>query len=78
MEKEKKPVTPTGCADQAKSHPSDAMQDALIRTMAELVDRHDESMEGHVERTQQGIKILLDEMEKHNVYQDEIKKLIFL
>jgi putative two-component system response regulator len=51
------------------------MQDALIRTMAELVDRHDDDMDGHAERTQQGIKILLDEMESHGIYQDEIKKL---
>jgi putative two-component system response regulator len=51
------------------------MQDALTKTMAELVDRHDDSMEGHVDRTQQGIKILLEEMVNHNAYKEEIQKL---
>jgi putative two-component system response regulator len=52
-----------------------SMQDALIKTMAELVDRHDSDPDGHAERTQQAIKILIEEMDKHDVYKDELKKL---
>ena len=49
--------------------------DALIKTMAELVDYHDGNMGGHIDRTQKGIKIFYEEMEKQNVYREEIKKL---
>jgi putative two-component system response regulator len=47
------------------------MQNALLKTMAELVECRDDITGGHIERTQQGIKILLEEIEKSGVYNEE-------
>jgi len=47
------------------------MQNALLKTMAELVECRDDITGGHIERTQQGIKILLEEIEKSGVYSEE-------
>ncbi|WP_461245877.1 HD domain-containing phosphohydrolase [Treponema sp. R6D11] len=49
------------------------LQNALLKTMAELVECRDDITGGHIERTQRGIKILLDEIEKSGVYKDETK-----
>jgi putative two-component system response regulator len=49
--------------------------DALIKTMAELVDRHDQSMSGHTDRTRNGVQVFLEEMKKHDIYKDELGKL---
>jgi len=49
------------------------MQNALLKTMAELVECRDDITGGHIERTQQGIKILLDGIQKHGLYSDETK-----
>ena len=49
------------------------LQNALLRTMAELVECRDDVTGGHIERTQKGIKILLDEIEKDNLYPEETK-----
>jgi putative two-component system response regulator len=49
------------------------MQNALLKTMAELVEYRDDITGRHIERTQHGIKVLLEEMEKENLYTDETK-----
>jgi len=49
------------------------LQNALLKTMAELVECHDDITGGHIERTQRGIKILLEEIEKSGIYREEIK-----
>jgi response regulator RpfG family c-di-GMP phosphodiesterase/signal transduction histidine kinase len=49
------------------------MQNALLKTMAELVECRDDITGGHIERTQKGIKILLDGIEKNGLYNDETK-----
>jgi putative two-component system response regulator len=47
------------------------MQNALLKTMAELVECRDDITGGHIERTQRGIAILLEEIEKSGVYREE-------
>jgi len=47
------------------------LQNAMLKTMAELVECRDDITGGHIERTQRGIKILLEELEKNGVYRDE-------
>jgi len=49
------------------------LQNALLKTMAELVECRDDITGGHIERTQHGVKILLEELEKSGVYQEETK-----
>jgi len=49
------------------------LQNALLKTMAELVECRDDITGGHIERTQRGIKILLEEIRKHGVYLEETK-----
>jgi len=49
------------------------LQNALLKTMAELVECRDDITGGHIERTQRGIKILLEEMKKNGVYSAETK-----
>jgi putative two-component system response regulator len=47
------------------------LQDAMLKTMAEMVEYRDDITGGHIERTQQVIKTLLEEMEKSSVYLEE-------
>jgi len=49
------------------------LQNALLKTMAELVECRDDITGGHIERTQRGIKILLDEIEKSSLFSEETK-----
>jgi putative two-component system response regulator len=49
------------------------LQNALLKTMAELVECRDDITGGHIERTQRGIKILLEEIEKSGFYREETK-----
>jgi len=49
------------------------LQNALLKTMAELVECRDDVTGGHIERTQHGIKILLDEMKRSGIYREEIE-----
>jgi len=49
------------------------LQSALLKTMAELVECRDDTTGGHIERTQHGIKILLEEIEKEGLYSEETK-----
>jgi HD-GYP domain-containing protein (c-di-GMP phosphodiesterase class II) len=50
-----------------------SLERALLKTMAELVERRDDITGGHIDRTQRGIKILLDEVLKSGVYREKTK-----
>ncbi|MCL2008460.1 MAG: response regulator [Treponema sp.] len=47
------------------------LQNALLKTMAELVECRDDITGGHIERTQRGIKIILEELEASHIYSEE-------
>jgi putative two-component system response regulator len=49
------------------------LQNALLKTIAELVECRDDVTGSHIERTQAGIKILLEALERSGVYQEEAK-----
>jgi len=49
------------------------MQNALLKTMAELVECRDDITGGHIERTQRGIKIMLEEIQRSGIYPEETK-----
>ncbi len=51
------------------------LQNALLKTMAELAECRDDITGGHVERTQRGVKILFEEIKKDNIYPEEIQGL---
>ena len=50
-----------------------ALQNALLRTMAELVECRDDITGGHIERTQRWVKLMLDEITKCSLYPEETK-----
>jgi HD-GYP domain-containing protein (c-di-GMP phosphodiesterase class II) len=50
-----------------------SLEHALIKTMAELVDCRDDITGGHIDRTQRGIKILLDAIRKKGIYREITK-----
>jgi putative two-component system response regulator len=52
-----------------------ALQDTLLKTIAELVERRDGNTGGHIERTQKYVKVLIDGIEKSGLYSEEIRKL---
>lgn len=47
------------------------LQNALLRTMAELVEYRDDITGRHIEQTQRGVKILLTELIKSGTYKEE-------
>jgi len=49
------------------------LERALLKTMAELIECRDDITGGHIDRTQRGIKILLDEVKKSSIYSEETK-----
>jgi len=49
------------------------LQNALLKTIAELVECRDDITGGHIERTQRGIDILLEGIERSGVYMEETK-----
>jgi len=49
------------------------LQDAMLRTIAEMVEYRDSITGSHIERTQRGIKILLEAIKKHGFYSEETK-----
>jgi putative two-component system response regulator len=57
------------------------LQDALLKTMAEMINCRDDITGGHIERTQRVLKILVEAIEKSGIYQEESrhwnKKLLF-
>jgi putative two-component system response regulator len=48
-----------------------ALQNALLKTMAELVEYRDDITGRHIERTQRGIRIMLNEIQKSGIYPEE-------
>jgi putative two-component system response regulator len=50
------------------------MQNAMISVIAELVENRDKITGGHIERTQQYLKILVDELIRTGTYADRISK----
>ena len=49
------------------------LQNALLKTMAELVEYRDDITGRHIERTQHGLRILLNEIVKSGLYAEETK-----
>jgi amino acid permease len=49
------------------------LQDALLKTMAEMINCRDDITGGHIERTQRLLKIMVEEIEKSGVYHEESK-----
>jgi len=50
-----------------------AMQNALLKTMGELVEYRDDVTGKHIERTQRGVRILLEELRESGIYTDEMQ-----
>ena len=48
------------------------LQNAILKTVAELVERRDNVTGGHIERTQYYLKLLVDILLEHDVYTDEL------
>jgi len=48
------------------------LQNALLRTMAELVEYRDDITGRHIERTQNGIRLLINELKANGIYEEEI------
>ncbi|MCL2218790.1 MAG: response regulator [Chitinispirillia bacterium] len=48
------------------------LQDALLKTMAELVECRDDITGGHIERTQRYLHELLKAMQRQDIYRDEV------
>lgn len=57
---------------EEKTQAVTALQNAVLRTMAELVECRDDVTGSHIERTQRYLKILVDKMLEKNVYMQEI------
>jgi len=49
------------------------LQDALLKTMAEMINCRDDVTGGHIERTQRLLKILVEAIERSGVYSEESK-----
>ncbi|MCL2579019.1 MAG: response regulator [Oscillospiraceae bacterium] len=58
-----------------KIQESISLKNAVLKTMAELVEHRDIQTGHHVERTQQFIKVLIDAMKQHDVYTAEISQM---
>jgi len=48
------------------------LQNAILKTVAELVESRDSVTGGHIERTQTYLKLLVDALLHHDVYSDEL------
>jgi putative two-component system response regulator len=57
---------------EAKTKTVVELQDALLKTMAELVECRDDITGGHIERTQGYLGVLLDGMRGGGLYMDEV------
>jgi len=58
---------------EEKTEEINELQNAILKTMSNLVEYRDDVTGGHVERSEQLLKLLTDEMIKRNVYRDELK-----
>jgi len=59
---------------EAKTKSISELQNAILKTMAELVECRDDITGGHIERTTHYLSILLDAMIKHGLHKEEISK----
>ncbi|MCL2664513.1 MAG: response regulator [Defluviitaleaceae bacterium] len=50
------------------------LQNAILKTVAELVECRDNITGGHIERTQHYLRLLVDFLLEHGVYSDELSK----
>lgn len=57
---------------QAKTATVQEIQNAILRTMAEVVDFRDDIEGGHIEKTQNCFRLLVGALEKQGIYQNEI------
>jgi len=48
------------------------LQNAILRTVAELVECRDDTTGGHIERTQNYLRILIDALAEKDLYRDEV------
>ncbi|MDR1108043.1 MAG: response regulator [Spirochaetaceae bacterium] len=48
------------------------LQDAILKTVADLVESRDDITGGHIERTQRGVGLLVDALRDHPVYGREV------
>jgi putative two-component system response regulator len=58
---------------EAKTQDIQDLQNSLLKTIAELVECRDDITGGHIERTQRGVEILLEEIERSGIYSNETK-----
>jgi putative two-component system response regulator len=56
-----------------KTHDILELQNVLLKTMAELVEYRDDITGRHIERTQYGIRLLLEELKRCGLYKEEIE-----
>jgi putative two-component system response regulator len=57
---------------EAKTRTVLILQNAILKTVADLVERRDDVTGGHIERTQRGVKILIDALRDGSPYQEEV------
>jgi putative two-component system response regulator len=50
------------------------LQSAILKTVADLVESRDNITGGHVERTQHGLKVLIEGLEDLGLYREQIRK----
>jgi len=55
----------------AKTKTVVALKNTILQTMAELIDRRDNTTGGHIERTQKYMKIILNKLVKQGLYPNE-------
>jgi len=48
------------------------LQNAILKAVAELVERRDSTTGGHIERTQHYLRLLVNFLQEHGVYSDEL------
>jgi putative two-component system response regulator len=48
------------------------LQDAILKTVADLVESRDDITGGHIERTQRGVGLLVDALRDHPVFRGEV------
>jgi len=58
---------------EEKTKEIEELQGAIIKTMSNLVEYRDDVTGGHIERSEQFLKLLTEEMINQNVYFDEVK-----
>lgn len=58
-----------------KTHVISELQYAIVHVLSDMVERRDGSTGGHLLRTQNYLKVLLEEVLKENVYMDELSDI---